>query len=151
MTNTFMSEISTENEYLFGTLPTAEILLQAKSKPTTNADTLKKIREQTTFVIIDTNVWLDLLYWNDVHAVALARSLYEKTLTPVMSLATLEELADVIHRTKFNLSIERQKQLLKEVLDRCIWAEIAEKAPARCLDSDDVTRSLKVPPKRSLN
>ncbi|MGN1208960.1 MAG: putative toxin-antitoxin system toxin component, PIN family [Duodenibacillus sp.] len=68
---------------------------------------------EAPFVVLDTNVVLDVWYWKDAGAQPLAKALQGHLLKPVVSCACLAELADVVSRAKFGLSINEQSALLE--------------------------------------
>ena len=88
--------------------------------------------------VLDTNVVLDLWYWNDKDALALRSALQEKRIACACTFGTLVELADVIGRAQFALTVAQQEELLETYADMSLTvAEDYAPSSVRCLDRDD--------------
>jgi putative PIN family toxin of toxin-antitoxin system len=91
------------------------------------------------YVVLDTNILLDIFIFNDARAVDLKAALLSNSITAVASQKTLAEFADVISRPLFKLERMAQIDILKQ------WQLLAEHhddlelipAPWQCQDADD--------------
>lgn len=87
--------------------------------------------------MIDTNVWLDLLVFDDPQARRLASRLDQRQMRAWSTAAMRAELADVVGRPKFALDPPRQAGLLA-LYDG--WVDVVDAAPdcrLPCRDPDD--------------
>lgn len=91
-------------------------------------------------LVLDTNVVLDLLYWNDPAAIPLQQALDCGAARPLCDAACLEELRLVLRLTRFGLAEPAQARLWQHYRDMC---EPVATPPAplhplpRCKDPDD--------------
>ena len=90
-------------------------------------------------VVLDTNILLDILVFDDQRAHPLRGALTNKTIDAVATAQTIEEFQDVISRPQFDLSLEQQKEI---DLQWQTWSRILddvsiEVAPWKCKDRDD--------------
>ena len=91
-------------------------------------------------LVLDTNVVLDLLYWNDPAAIPLQQALDCGAARPLCDAACLEELRLVLRLTRFGLAEPAQARLWQHYRDMC---EPGATPPAplhplpRCKDPDD--------------
>lgn len=95
-------------------------------------------------VVIDTNVLMDLLHWEDPHAEDLRELIETEKLTPVRDEATLLELAEVLDRTTFAIGFERVTEMLArwvrasvDVKDAALQAALSPTGVPRCRDPLD--------------
>ena len=97
------------------------------------------INSEISNLILDTNVLLDILVFDDERAhplrAALENSLFKAVATP----KTIEEFVDVISRAQFNLSEEQQLAVLDQWKQ---WSSLVDDAslltaPWKCKDRDD--------------
>jgi len=89
--------------------------------------------------ILDTNILLDLFVFDDAHVHPLHLALKNQQIEAIASPKTLLELADVISRSQFQLTKDKQAIILQEWQN---WARIVDdealaKAPWKCKDRDD--------------
>jgi putative PIN family toxin of toxin-antitoxin system len=90
-------------------------------------------------VVLDTNILLDILVFNDARAADLKQAIFSGTLKPIASQKTLAELADVISRPRFKLSQATQAEILEQwhsVISLRDDSHLAS-APWQCQDQDD--------------
>jgi putative PIN family toxin of toxin-antitoxin system len=90
-------------------------------------------------VVLDTNIRVDILVFDDQRAHPLRGALTNKTIDAVATAQTIEEFQDVISRPQFDLSLEQQKEI---DLQWQTWSRILddvsiEVAPWKCKDRDD--------------
>ena len=123
-------------DYRFAKLPVADILLELKNKPKVEPESLMAQRSKP-LVIIDTNVWLDILYWHDAQVETLGEKLQSRALTVCVTLETVEELADVISRKQFGLDDLEQRKLVTRVLDQSVLVQTPPASHVKCRDADD--------------
>lgn len=90
-----------------------------------------------SLAVIDTNVILDMLFWKDPHTEKLLAALREKKFFAVRSRETIEELADVITRSQFALSVPEQESLLRDWAQLSVPVRTDTVSPVKCLDPDD--------------
>ena len=101
-------------------------------------------------LVIDTNVVLDLIYWQDSSASPLKNALHMKDGKPawqaVISKAAAMELAEVLSRPMFALAPEAVEARLREWFAQVVWIDDdailaaraeAERVKLRCLDPLD--------------
>ena len=88
-------------------------------------------------LIIDTNVLLDLFVFEDQRANFLQAEINGKKAQMVYCPEMIEEFADVLSRTQFHLSNEKQKEILKHWQNLGTLIRIDEQAPLKCSDPDD--------------
>ena len=90
-------------------------------------------------VVLDTNILLDILVFNDERAADLKQAILSRTIKPIASQKTLAELADVISRPRFELSQAMQVEILQQwhsVISLLDDSQLAS-APWKCQDQDD--------------
>jgi putative PIN family toxin of toxin-antitoxin system len=90
-------------------------------------------------VVLDTNILLDILVFDDERAHPLRAALANQELDAVATQNTIEELADVISRPQFHLDEQTQKET---ILQWQSWARVIDEldlqvAPWKCKDRDD--------------
>lgn len=90
-------------------------------------------------LVIDTNILLDLLVFDDQRAHPLRAALNESQLIALGSAYTVAEFLDVIARPQFNLNAEEQTKAHQQLLE---WLTIEQEeaiqtAPWKCKDKDD--------------
>jgi putative PIN family toxin of toxin-antitoxin system len=90
-------------------------------------------------LVLDTNVILDLLVFQDPATEVVRMALDAKLVDAVRSKASMLELIDVIQRPSFKLSEEQQQAILKswESSSRLLENTTIEPAPFTCRDPDD--------------
>ena len=90
-------------------------------------------------LVLDTNVILDLLVFQDPAAEVVRMALDAKLVDAVRSEASMLELIDVIQRPSFKLSEEQQQAILKswESSSRLLENTTIKLAPFTCRDQDD--------------
>jgi putative PIN family toxin of toxin-antitoxin system len=90
-------------------------------------------------LVLDTNVILDLLVFQDPAAEVIQTVLDAKLVDAVRTEASMLELIDVIQRPNFKLSKEQQQIILKqwESSSRLLENSAIEPAPFTCRDLDD--------------
>ena len=90
-------------------------------------------------LVLDTNVILDLLVFQDLAAEVVLMALDAKLVDAVRSEASMLELIDVIQRPSFKLSEEQQQAILKswESSSRLLENTTIKPAPFACRDPDD--------------
>ena len=87
--------------------------------------------------ILDTNIVLDLLLFQDQSVSLLRQYIENGGLQPVGHYETFYELADVITRTQFKLSESEQKEILQKWLEiHLVYPKPLETEPY-CKDHDD--------------
>ena len=90
-------------------------------------------------VVLDTNILLDILVFNDERAADLKQAILSHIIKPIASQKTLAELADVISRPRFELSQATQAEILEQwhsVISLLDDSHLAS-APWKCQDQDD--------------
>jgi putative PIN family toxin of toxin-antitoxin system len=92
-----------------------------------------------TIIVIDTNIWLDLVVFADPRAAALRVALESQVVKCFRSPRMLEELADVISRSMFGLSLEDQGSVLARARELSNHAEPGSDRSKSllCRDPDD--------------
>lgn len=94
--------------------------------------------DDPVFVVIDTNVVLDLLVFGDVAARALAEALHAGRLRPMATPAMFDELADVLSRPFLTNWPIDPAEVLRQARALCREVAAAPSLPApRCADPDD--------------
>lgn len=129
--------VDVPGQYRFAKLPTAELLLSIAELACVQPSIVANQARTKPVVVIDTNVWLDLLYWHDKDAQELNQRIERREYVICITLACLEELADVISRTHFALDEKQQHAILNEVLQITTLICAPESSSARCRDTDD--------------
>ncbi|MGE0803257.1 MAG: putative toxin-antitoxin system toxin component, PIN family [Lautropia sp.] len=95
------------------------------------------MRQALLTAVVDTNIWLDLLVFDDPSSRRLADLLAGAKVTSLASPAMRAELADVLGRSRFGLDPGRQRALLTRYDD---LVQIAAEPPdcrLACRDPDD--------------
>ena len=90
-------------------------------------------------VILDTNILLDILVFDDQRAHPLRAALTNQELDALATQETVDELVDVISRPQFSLNKKRQAEILIQWQD---WSRLVKQsdlqlAPWKCKDRDD--------------
>ncbi|MBU3600114.1 putative toxin-antitoxin system toxin component, PIN family [Polynucleobacter sp. 30F-ANTBAC] len=90
-------------------------------------------------VILDTNILLDILVFDDQRAHPLRAALANQELDALATQHTLEELADVISRPQFSLDAKKQAEvnLQWQAWSRLVQESDLQTAPWKCKDRDD--------------
>ena len=90
-------------------------------------------------LVLDTNVILDLLVFQDPAAEVVWMALDAKLVDAVRTEESMLELIDVIQRPRFKLNEEQQQAILKrwESSTRLLENTTIEPAPFTCRDQDD--------------
>lgn len=92
-----------------------------------------------TLAVLDTNVLLDLYVYQDPQTAVLRQAIHCNALDLLACDQTLSELADVLAREKFSLSLHRQQEISahwKAVSRQTPQSELVP-APWRCKDKAD--------------
>jgi putative PIN family toxin of toxin-antitoxin system len=92
---------------------------------------------ETPFVVLDTNVVLDWLVFDDVAVQPLAQALTEGRLRWVATPAMLDEFSHVLHRPGLERWLARRQQALTFAAASAERADMAPLPPARALRCDD--------------
>lgn len=92
-----------------------------------------------TYLVLDTNIVLEIFYWCDARVQDLMHELSSGALCALVSIETLAELADVLMRTPFNCNAEQTQELLKVLPcpSRAKQALRPFACAVRCKDVDD--------------
>ena len=90
-------------------------------------------------VVLDTNILLDILVFDDQRAHPLRAALETQLIDAVATQNTVDEFLDVIGRSQFGLDVEQQKLIALQWKD---WARLIPEqevmvAPWKCKDRDD--------------
>lgn len=90
-------------------------------------------------VVLDTNILLDILVFDDERAHPLRAALTNQELDAVATQHTIEELADVISRPQFELDLQEQTNVMMQWQSwvRIVNDEDLVVAPWKCKDRDD--------------
>jgi uncharacterized protein len=88
-------------------------------------------------VVIDTNVLLDFWIFDDPAARPLRTAIEQRHVVALRSDALVAEFADVLLRSKFALSTDRQMEILRHWNGVSTAAEVNRAAPFLCTDPDD--------------
>lgn len=90
------------------------------------------------YLVLDTNIVLDLFYWRDARVQGLMQALSSKSLYALVSLETLAELTDVLMRAPFERSENQTQDILTAYLAfSCQVSDTDSASPVRCKDVDD--------------
>ncbi len=129
---------------LFASLPTATFLTDLRTIHRTSPERRAAFAADAALapglrthplVVLDTNVLLDLWYWDD----AVSRFLRAALLADRFWDDTVDELADVLRRRQFRLSVADQCEILRLWHTASVGVHLAADTPnAFCLDQDDV-------------
>ncbi len=93
---------------------------------------------QSHCFVFDTNVLLDLLYWEDPLVASFLEALEKKTIFALFDEETLFEFALVLDREKFSLTKEKKEAIFIRALSWAILVSApVSPAPSRCKDTDD--------------
>lgn len=128
-----MTDVDIVCGYRFANLPTASLLLGLRSDTPSRIDSAD-VRPR---VVIDTNVWLDILYWHDKSVEPLTEFLENRSIAAFTSIQCVEEFADVISRKQFHLEDRQQIDLLNRLLSLTLVCSSETAAPVKCPDPDD--------------
>lgn len=92
-----------------------------------------------TFYILDTNIWLDWLIFHNDALDALKAAHQNKYFKIIYTVEMLFELTDVICRSQFKLTQQRQNEVLAELKQLASLVETQSKPlhSIRCKDKDD--------------
>jgi uncharacterized protein len=88
-------------------------------------------------VVIDTNLWLDMLLFDDPSTQRLAALLHPEAVAPFASEAMRAELVDVIGRVQFGLTAQQQSVMLARFDALVTPAQAAPDCRLPCRDPDD--------------
>ena len=90
-------------------------------------------------VVLDTNILLDILVFDDERAHPLRAALTNQEIDAVATQHTIEELADVISRPQFELDLQEQTNVMMQWQSwvRIVNDEDLVVAPWKCKDRDD--------------
>ena len=133
---------------LFASLPTAAFLTELRTTHRTsperraafaNEAALAPRLRKKPLVVLDTNVLLDLWYWDDAVSRFLRTALFADRFWAVRSDDTVDELADVLRRRHFGLSVADQCEILRLWHTASVGVHLADDTQdAFCRDQDDV-------------
>ena len=98
---------------------------------------MKAAEAANVCVVIDTNLWLDMLVFDDASTHRLAALLDPSTIAPLASEAMRAELADVIGRVQFGLTADQQSVMLARFDALVTPAHEAPDCRLPCRDPDD--------------
>ncbi len=87
--------------------------------------------------VLDTNVILDLWYWNDPQCLRLKQAVESGEVRIVASPSCFKELAAVLIRPAFQLTYDEQNAILDKVLSLAVTAHTESPSPIRCHDKED--------------
>lgn len=90
-------------------------------------------------VVLDTNILLDILVFDDERAHPLRAALEAQKLDAVATQKTIDEFIDVIGRPQFKLTSDQQTQAIQQwkYWSRVINDDDLQIAPWKCKDRDD--------------
>lgn len=90
-------------------------------------------------VVLDTNILLDILVFDDERAHPLRGALEGGFVDAVATTRTIDEFVDVVSRPQFKLTAEAQNSIVKQWRSWCRVVEDAtlDVAPWKCKDRDD--------------
>lgn len=90
-------------------------------------------------VVLDTNILLDVLVFDDSRAHPLRAALISGELDAVATEKTLAEFLDVISREQFSLSSQKQEEIIFQwrSWSRLVKDDDLSAAPWKCKDRDD--------------
>ncbi len=131
---------------LFASLPTAGFLTALRREaPDAEAiarftkDVQKPGARQKPVVVLDTNVLLDVFYWDDPVARPLKAALDARRFWAARTDDTTDEFADVLRRSHFSLPLDAQCNILRRWHEASMSVTPPETPPAVfCRDPDDV-------------
>jgi predicted nucleic acid-binding protein len=90
------------------------------------------------YVVLDTNILLDLFYFADQRVKRLEELLLNHEIQAVTNNLIWEELDEVLKRPPFNQSDEKVLQIRKTKENLFIWKDIsASSCGVKCVDPDD--------------
>lgn len=115
----------------------SETLIRLDQLDALKAPELARAQRPVPLAVLDTNVVLDLWYWNDRKCSQLKKALSAGALRAVSSSSCLKELAAVLARPVFELSVSEKKSLLETVLSSVWVAKPTVEALVRCKDAED--------------
>ena len=133
---------------LFASLPTADFLLELRTAHRTSPERRRAFESDaqlapgeraTPLVVLDTNVLLDLWYWDNAVSRFIRAALLSDRFWAVRSDDTVDELADVLRRRHFGLSVAEQCEILRLWHTASVGIRLPNDTPdAFCRDRDDV-------------
>ena len=133
---------------LFASLPTATFLTDLRTTHRTSPERRAAFAADAALapdlrthplVVLDTNVLLDLWYWDDAVSRFLRTALFADRFWAVRSDDTVDELADVLRRRHFGLSVADQCEILRLWHTASVGVHLADDTQdAFCRDQDDV-------------
>lgn len=88
-------------------------------------------------VVCDTNLILDWFYWKNPQETPLLYQLKDSQLVCVRCEQTLLELADVIRRPQFSLTLSQQEKILQQWGELSRPVSITRNSPILCRDPND--------------
>ncbi|MBK7664829.1 MAG: putative toxin-antitoxin system toxin component, PIN family [Sterolibacteriaceae bacterium] len=91
-------------------------------------------------LVLDTNVVLDLLFWNDPAATPLIDAFGEGSARAITDTRCFEELQQVLRLDRFELDLTAQQALALRYRDICQWHDtpaMPARSLPRCKDPDD--------------
>lgn len=88
-------------------------------------------------LVVDTNVWLDWLVFDDVRVRPLGAAIDAGRVTVIATAPMLAELEDVLGRAAFGLAAARRDALLARVRDAVRVCDDAPDCRLACTDPDD--------------
>lgn len=91
-------------------------------------------------LVLDTNVVLDLYYWQDEAAAPLLTALADGSASAVTDARCFEELQHVLRLDRFALDADAQQALAQRYRDACRWHDtppLPTRSLPRCKDPDD--------------
>ncbi len=132
---------------LFASLPTAPFLTALRQEAP-DADQLARFTEDLRqapsartkpVVVLDTNVLLDVFYWDDPATRPLKAALAARRIWAARTDDTTDEFADVLRRSHFSLPLQEQCDILRRWHEASVGVTLPLAAPAVfCRDPDDV-------------
>lgn len=91
----------------------------------------------TGTAVLDTNVLLDLWYWNDPEAQYLKNQVQEGRLVLLSSPSCMKEFAVVLARPQFGLAPDAQRAFLENVYEYTVLLTTSGESRVRCRDAED--------------
>lgn len=91
-------------------------------------------------LVLDTNVVLDLLYWDDPATAPILSALGDGSATAVADTRCFDELQHVLRLDRFGLDPTEQQVLARRYRDICLWHDtppLPTRSLPRCKDPDD--------------
>ena len=132
---------------LFASLPTANFLTALRQEAP-DAGELARFTEDVRLapsartkpvVVLDTNVLLDVFYWDDPAARPIKAALAARRFWAARTNDTTDEFADVLRRPRFALTVKEQCTILRRWHKASQSVTLSDAAPAVfCRDPDDV-------------